>query len=173
MVYSINTLTQIVTIILTGLTAGLCFTWTNAVTPGIGRLDDLGYLQAFQEMNRAIINPLFLVVFFGPFLAHIANIYLHRSQPNTVFWMLFAAGIVYVAGVVVITLFGNVPLNEILDKTDLQVSSPKQLKELRNLFETKWNRLHLIRTVTSILSFLLLILSLLQHQINTNTNSNI
>lgn len=170
MTYSINTLTAIGTIILTGLTAGLCFTWTNAVTPGIGRLDDLGYLQAFQAMNRAIINPMFLVVFFGPLIMHIANIYLHRNQPNTVFWMLFVAGILYVAGVVVITIFGNVPLNEILDKTDLHVSSPKQLKELRNLFEVKWNRLHLIRTVTSLLSFLLLIISLLQNQFNTNTN---
>jgi uncharacterized membrane protein len=84
--------------------------------------------------------------------------------------MLFAAGIVYVAGVVVITLFGNVPLNEILDKSDLQVSSPQQLKELRSLFEVKWNRLHLIRTITSILSFILLTISLLQIQINTNSN---
>ena len=170
MTYSINTITLISTIVLTGLTAGLCFTWTNAVTPGIGRLDDLGYLQAFQEMNRAIKNPLFLVVFFGPLLTHIANIYLHREQPNMVFWMLFAAGILYVAGVVVITLFGNVPLNDILDKTDLQVASPKQLKELRILFEVKWNRLHLIRTITSLLSFLLMVLSLLQNQINTNSN---
>jgi len=86
-----------------------------------------------------------------------------------IFWMLFAAGMLYVAGVVVITILGNVPLNEILDKTDLQVATPKQLKELRNLFEVKWSRLHLIRTVTSALSFLLLILSLLQNQINTNT----
>ena len=170
MTYSINSLTLIGTILLTGLTAGLCFTWTNAVTPGIGRLDNLGYLQAFQAMNRAIINPLFLVVFFGPFIAHIANIYLHRNQSNMVFWMLFAAGILYVAGVVVITVFGNVPLNEILDKTDLQVATPKQLNELRNLFEAKWNRLHMIRTVTSTLSFLLLTLSLLQIQFNTNTN---
>ncbi|RIV35417.1 DUF1772 domain-containing protein [Flagellimonas lutimaris] len=169
MTYSINTLTLISTILLTGLTAGLCFTWTNAVTPGIGRLDNLGYLQAFQEMNRAIINPLFLLVFFGPFLTHIANVYLHRNQSNMIFWMLFAAGMLYVAGVVVITILGNVPLNEILDKTDLQVATPKQLKELRNLFEVKWSRLHLIRTVTSALSFLLLILSLLQNQINTNT----
>lgn len=170
MTYSINSLTLIGTILLTGLTAGLCFTWTNAVTPGIGRLDNLGYLQAFQAMNRAIINPLFLVVFFGPFIAHIANIYLHRTQPNVVFWMLFAAGILYVAGVVVITVFGNVPLNEILDKTNLQDASPEKLNELRNLFEAKWNRLHLIRTVTSLLSFLLLIISLLQNQIHTNTN---
>ncbi|MBD3661527.1 MAG: DUF1772 domain-containing protein, partial [Arenibacter algicola] len=53
-------------ILLTGLSAGLCFTWSNAITPGIGRLNDPGYLMSFQQMNRAIINPLFLLVFFGP-----------------------------------------------------------------------------------------------------------
>ncbi|MBO0331387.1 anthrone oxygenase family protein [[Muricauda] lutisoli] len=170
MEFSINTITTISTILLTGLTAGLCFTWTNAITQGIGRLDDLGYLQSFQEMNRAIINPLFLVVFFGPFFAHIANIYLNRQQPNLVFWMLFAAGILFVAGVVVITIFGNVPLNEMLESTNLENSSADQLKALRNSFENKWNRLHLIRTITSALSFLLLILALLQNQINSNIN---
>ncbi|WP_421801104.1 DUF1772 domain-containing protein [Flagellimonas sp.] len=170
MEFSINSITTISTILLTGLTAGLCFTWTNAVTPGIGRLDDLGYLQSFQEMNRAIINPLFLVVFFGPFFTHIANIYLNRNQSNTIFWMLFAAGILYVAGVVVITIFGNVPLNEMLESTNLENSSPEKLKALRNSFEHKWNRLHLIRTITSVLSLLLLILTLSQNQFNTNTN---
>ena len=46
-------------IVCTGLTAGLCFTWSNAVTPGIGQLDNFGYLSAFQAMNRAILNAVF------------------------------------------------------------------------------------------------------------------
>ena len=58
-----------------GLTAGVCFTWTNAVTPGIGRLDDLTYLKSFQAMNRAILNPLFLAVFLGPIPMLLCNVY--------------------------------------------------------------------------------------------------
>lgn len=50
-------------ILSTGLTAGLCFTWSNAVTPGIGRLDNLTFLKSFQAMNRAIINGKFMIVF--------------------------------------------------------------------------------------------------------------
>ncbi|WP_127137687.1 DUF1772 domain-containing protein [Flagellimonas oceanensis] len=167
---SLNTITTIGNILLTGLTAGLCFTWTNAVTLGIGRLDDLGYLLSFQEMNRAIINPLFLIVFFGPLFGHMANIYLNGNQPNTIFWMFLAAGILYIAGVVVITIMGNIPLNEMLEKADLQTFTPEKLRALRNNFENKWNRLHLIRTISSTLSFLLLILALLQNQINSNIN---
>ena len=55
----------IISILFTGLTAGLCFTWSNAVTPGIGRLDNISFLKAFQAMNRAIINGPFMLVFMG------------------------------------------------------------------------------------------------------------
>ena len=58
----------ILLIVLTGLSAGLCFTWTNAVTPGIGRLDDLGFLQSFQQMNRTILNPIFFIAFTNEFI---------------------------------------------------------------------------------------------------------
>ena len=53
-------------VFLTGLSAGLCFTWTNAVVPGIAKLDDRSFLSSFQQMNRTIINPLFIITFFGP-----------------------------------------------------------------------------------------------------------
>ncbi|SNR83933.1 anthrone oxygenase family protein [Lutibacter flavus] len=147
-------------IALTGLSAGLCFTWSNAITPGIGRLDNIGFLQAFQKMNRAIINPLFLIVFFGPFLLNLINLCFFKGATN-IMWLLIAATAVYFFGVLLITIFGNVPLNEILDKTDLGAASIEELKQLRDKFEDKWNRLHLIRTVASTISFLLLIITAL------------
>ena len=146
----------------TGMSAGLCFTWTNAITPGLGRLNDIGYLQAFQQMNRTILNPMFLVVFFGPFLINLLNLYLFKGNSSTFMWLLISATAIYFFGIVLVTIFGNVPLNEMLDKTDLSNTSVDQLKSLRDNFEVKWNRLHLIRTITSILSFLLLIFSLTQ-----------
>ncbi len=162
MEFSTKYLVLIVTIVCTGLSAGLCFTWSNSVTPGIGRMDDLGFLQAFQQMNRAILNPTFFFVFFGPFLLILLNLYQFRTAGNSIMWLLIAAGVVYFLGVVLITIFGNVPLNEMLDKTDLSVASASELKTLRGRFELKWNRLHLIRTITSIASFTLLLISILQ-----------
>jgi len=148
-------------ILLTGLSAGLCFTWTNSITPGIGRLDEFGYLSAFQQMNRSIINPLFILVFFGPFILGLLNLYLFKNASSQMTWLLVFAVVFYFFGVVLVTIFGNVPLNEILDKTDLGKASLADLKLLRDRFETKWNRLHLIRTISSVISFLLLILTLL------------
>ncbi|MDO5980595.1 DUF1772 domain-containing protein [Flavivirga spongiicola] len=149
-------------ILLTGLSAGLCFTWTNTVTPGIGRLSDLRFLMSFQQMNRTILNPIFFIVFFGPFFLSLINFYVLRNASSLLIWLLILAAICYFFGVILITIFGNVPLNEMLDKTDLNTASIKELKSLRENFEVKWNRLHLIRTLSAIISFLLLIISLIQ-----------
>lgn len=152
-------LTLFVATLFIGLTAGLCFTWGNAVTPGIGQLDDLSYLRAFQKMNRSIENPTFFAVFFGSFLVGIAAIFANKGvSPEHIRLVTLAIGI-YFLGVVLVTLFGNVPLNQLLDKTDLAHSSLEELQALRNRFENPWNRFHLIRILTAMISFALLIIA--------------
>ncbi len=163
MVLTLENIGLIVLILLTGLSAGLCFTWSNAITPGIGNLDNYGYLSAFQQMNRTIINLPFIAVFFGPFFLSLINLYVFRNAASSLILLLILATVVYFVGVLLITIFGNVPLNEMLDKTDLSIASVDELRQLREKFEEKWNRLHLIRTVISAISFLLLIISLLHN----------
>ncbi len=158
---TIQNIVFIVLILLTGLSAGLCFTWTNTVTTGLAQLDDFGYLSAFQQMNRTILNPTFFVVFFGPVLLNIINLYVFKEASIQIVWLLVIATILYVVGVTLVTIFGNVPLNEVLDKTELTTVSAETLKDLRSNFEVKWNQLHLIRTISSCTSFLLLIITLL------------
>ena len=158
---SLETTTVIITILLTGLTAGLCFTWTNAVTPGIGQLDDLGFLKSFQAMSRAIINPIFIVVFFGPFFGHILTVYLKHQNASTALWIYVIAAALFILGVVLVTIFGNVPLNEILDKTDLATATTEDLRALRKKFEMPWNQWHWVRTISSIFSFLLLLIGMI------------
>ena len=153
--------TLFIAIILTGLSAGLCFTWGNAVTTGIANLNDQGYLQAFQAMNRTIQNPLFFLVFFGPILLTFWSSFINRTDSISIFWLCFSAGLIYLVGLALVTIFGNVPLNEMLDKTDLLSSSVEELAQLRNQFEQPWNRFHTIRTVSSTISFGLLTLAAL------------
>ncbi|WP_299184722.1 DUF1772 domain-containing protein [uncultured Aquimarina sp.] len=147
-------------LLFTGLTAGLCFTWSNAVTPGIGRLDNLTFLRSFQSMNRAIINARFMIVFFGPVILLFANTYLFKDNSIS-FWLFLAAAILFFVGIGLVTIFGNVPLNEVLDASNLETLSKIELHELRNKFEQPWNRWHTIRTVSSFSAFALLIIGLL------------
>ncbi|MBQ4804561.1 DUF1772 domain-containing protein [Aquimarina sp. MMG015] len=147
-------------LLFTGLTAGLCFTWSNAVTPGIGRLDNLTFLRSFQSMNRAIINVRFMVVFFGPIILLFVNTYLFKNN-NISFWLFLTAAILFFVGIGLVTIFGNVPLNEVLDTSNLETLSKIELHELRNKFEQPWNRWHTIRTVSSFSAFTLLIIGML------------
>jgi len=144
----------------TGLMAGIFFTWTNAVTPGIGKLNDIEYLNALQSMNRVILNPAFYLVFFGAvLLLPLAAALNYRSVPNTIFWLLVLAAVIYLIGSFFVTVFGNIPLNNLLDKTNLNVISPEDATNLRKSIETKWNNFNLIRTITSAISFMILIIS--------------
>lgn len=150
----------ILSILFTGLTAGLCFTWFNAVTPGIGRLDNLSFLKAFQAMNRAIINSQFMIIFMGPTILLFVNAVLLRNN-NTTFWLFLIAAIIFFIGIGLLTVFGNVPLNEMLDNSNLESLSKLELQTLRNKFENPWNRWHTLRTASSITSFSLLIVGTL------------
>ncbi len=143
----------------TGLTAGLCFTWSNAVVPGIARLDDMSFLRAFQSMNRVIINGGFGIVFFGPVILLFLNSYLFRNNPSS-FWLFLIAAILFFVGIGFVTILGNVPLNELLDKSNLETFSNIELQALRNKFEKPWNRWHAIRTLTSFCAFVLLLIGM-------------
>jgi uncharacterized membrane protein len=157
-----DTLLIAITVLSTGLMAGIFLTWTNAVTPGIGKLNDLGYLSALQAMNRVILNPLFYIVFILPVLSlpiltafNISTSGIYNSK------LLFLATIIYWTGALLITLLGNIPLNELLNHTTLEKLSTGELSYLRDKIEVKWNTFNLIRTISSFSSFLFLILSLI------------
>lgn len=149
-------------ILLTGLMAGIFFTWSNAVKPGIGKLADIEYLRALQSMNRVILNPTFKFVFIGAVIAvALVPIFYFKMYPNNVFWLFVISFSVYWVGVFGVTVLGNIPLNELLDGTNLDAISIENTKTLRTVIETKWNNLNLIRSISSGITFLLLILSLL------------
>ena len=59
---------------LCALVAGLLFAFAAVVMPGIRRLDDGGFIRAFQAIDRVIQNnqPLFIFVWVGSVLALIA-----------------------------------------------------------------------------------------------------
>ena len=141
-----------------GLLSGIFFTWTNAVTPGIGKLNDLGYLTALQSMNRVILNPSFYIIFMGSVvILPLSTVLNYETKPSFVFKIMLVASIIYILGVFLVTILGNIPLNDLLDKIDLEDCSIEDVSNLRDKIEAKWNGFNLIRTIASTSSFILLI----------------
>jgi uncharacterized membrane protein len=147
------------TAITTGLVAGLFYSWTVAVTPGLKNLSAKEYILAFQAMNKAILNPAFFLTFMGTLILLPLVTWMNYSGPNPKFYLLLAACLCYGVGVFGITVFGNVPLNESLATVETSGASMATLNEKRLAFEARWNSLNTVRTISSIAAFALVIVA--------------
>ncbi|NQZ78695.1 MAG: DUF1772 domain-containing protein [Ekhidna sp.] len=157
---SLKTSILFLNVILTGLSAGFFYAWQVSVIPGNLKVNDLTFLQSMQSINRAILNPAFFMVFFGTLISlSITSIYEYHSS-KWIFGLMLAASLTYIAGTFGVTALGNVPLNNELDALNLSDLSAQKAKEFRTYYETNWNRLHLIRTVFAVLSFILSVLAI-------------
>lgn len=146
----------ILTATLTGLIAGLFYAYSCSVNPGLARLKDLEYLSAMQHINNAILNPVFFLTFVGTLLLLPISTWLQYTQGNSnTYYLLLMASLIYIIGVFGITAVGNVPLNDMLAKTDLSFLSITELSALREKFEKPWLRYHHIRTISVVISFIL------------------
>ncbi|MCW3463525.1 anthrone oxygenase family protein [Chitinophaga nivalis] len=152
----------VITAIAAALVAGIFYGYSCSVNPGLGRLPDAGYLEAMQSINRAILNPVFFLVFMGSVLFLPVSTYLEYRQGITVsFWCLLAATVIYIVGVFGVTAAGNVPLNDALDAFNIKGASVAELAQQRAKFENSWNSLHTIRTWASVVSAILVIVACL------------
>jgi uncharacterized membrane protein len=128
-----------------GLMAGVFFAYAVAVMPGLARTDDRTFVGAFQAMDRAIINPLFLIVFVGALAITVvaAAVHLGDESRSAVPWIL-AAAVLYLV-VFVITVRVNVPLNDAIKAA----GDPEQIDAVavRERFsESTWVRWNVVRT---------------------------
>ncbi|MEJ7646147.1 MAG: DUF1772 domain-containing protein [Chryseolinea sp.] len=154
----------ILTTFIVAMIGGLLFSYACSVNPGLHKLPDTDYLRAMQEINRAILNPWFFLCFIGPLILYPASAWLvYRSEgANMLFWMVCVSGAIYLLGVVIVTGTQNVPLNEALDKIVLSAGSKEVIADYRKVFEAPWNSFHMVRTVASMISLVLMLVALVR-----------
>jgi uncharacterized membrane protein len=133
--------------------------------PGIQSLDDRDFLRAFKAMDLVIQRnqALFMIVWIGSVLALVVSALLSLWQLGGVDRLLtLLAALVYVLGVQLPTATINVPLNNRLQKQDLNAATDAVVHEARNDFEDRWIRWNVIRTAFATLTSVLLIVLLLR-----------
>lgn len=156
---SVKTLILLAAVVLVGLSAGLFYGWSVSVIPGTQRVADSTYLETMQNVNRAILNPAFFLVFFGSAVLLFISSFMQYSVNKTIFWLLLGSAVLYLVGMVGVTGLGNVPLNNQLDALKLSQLSASEMADFRNIYENKWNRLNHIRTAFAIVSFIISLLA--------------
>jgi uncharacterized membrane protein len=136
-----------------GLMAGVFGLYAHTIMPGLGRTDDRTFVGAFQSIDRAIINPLFLPTFLGALVLTglAAALHLGADGRSVLPWV--AAAFVLYLAVFVITIGVNVPLNDGLKAA----GDPDRIADLaaaRERFdEAKWIRWNLVRAVACTAAF--------------------
>ncbi len=135
--------------LLCSLVAGFLFAFATVVMPGIKTLNDREFIRAFQVIDGVIQNnqPLMVAVWMGSILAAVAAAVLGFGQlDGTQRLLSLSAPIIYILGVQLSTFTINVPLNNTLQRLNVDVMDEVALKAARMDFEPGWNRWNLVRT---------------------------
>jgi uncharacterized membrane protein len=141
---------------MTGLMAGVYFTFSVFVMKSLAELPVLQAVQAMNKINDVIVNTLFLPVFFGSTLCHAGLIVWQFADWQSDSLLLIIAAVIYIVGMFLVTAFGNVPLNNRLKENEANES---RLPIVWAYYLHKWTRLNHIRTMSCIVSLTLLSIS--------------
>ena len=146
------------------LVTGFIFTYAVVVMPGFSKLEDKEFLRAFQVTDGVIQNnqPLFMLTWVGSVISVLSVMAISiLSLGVSEAWIIFVVGLIYLLGVQGITISIHLPLNNHIQKIDINDMNNQSLNEERTNFEMRWNYFNKIRTFIAFaasLSFLLILM---------------
>lgn len=141
-----------------GLNAGVFFAFSTFVMPALARLQPDRGIAAMQSINITAINLLFMLVLLGTGVACIfltIMLLLKWNQPSTAY--LLVGGLLYLVGVIGVTIAFNVPLNYALAKVEPDSTEGTILWAKYLTDWTFWNH---VRTLTALAASATFIFSL-------------
>ena len=138
---------------------GVYFTFSTFVMTALGRLDGAVGLRAMQSINDVILRSLFMPLFFGTTLASVvlAGFEFLPSSSGGTRLLVWAAAIIHVVGMFVVTMVFNVPLNN-----ELASARGSQAAVVWGGYLKNWTGWNHVRTVASIAASALYIVVLVR-----------
>ena len=131
-----------------GLMAGFFFAFSVSVMTALGRLPPAQGIAAMRSINVVVINPVFLIAFFGTAVACVAVAISALStwhRPGAAY--LLAGGLLYLVGSFLVTIAFNVPRNNALAAVDPASAAGAALWASYLTAWTAWNH---VRTAAAL-----------------------
>ena len=131
-----------------GLVGGIFFAFSTFVMGALARLPAPQGIAAMQSINIVVINPLFMAAFMGTAVLCLivaAGALFGWSGPHPT--LVLAGAVLYVVGNIVVTMTGNVPLNNALAAVDPAGAEGAALWARYLSTWTAWNH---VRTATGL-----------------------
>jgi uncharacterized membrane protein len=141
----------------TGLLGGLFFVFSVFMMTALGRLAPPNGIAAMQSINVTILNGTFLSVFLGTALicaALVVGWFLGWNPSGTTFAL--AGSLLYLAGIIGVTMFINVPMNDALAAVSPESAEGAKLWQDYLVNWTLWNH---VRTFAGVGASALLMLA--------------
>lgn len=130
------------------LVGGALKAFSEFIMAGLVRTAPAGGIEAMQHINRTVMRTEFIVSFIVLAPASIAfAVYGVFALDGFARHLIVAAAIVYCSSVFLVTVAGNVPMNERL--AGMQAQS-REAQEYWAVYGRRWTRLNHVRTIGSI-----------------------
>jgi len=156
MVGSLVTAVTFIAALGSGLMAGLFFVFSAFMMTALARLGAPQGIAAMQSVNITILNPLFLTIFMGTALLSlvtaVAAIWQWSAEGSG--WLL-AGSLLYLVGILLVTMVFNVPLNEALAAVDPGSADGAALWERYLDVWVKWNHVRSVAGLGALAAFIM------------------
>ena len=140
-----------------GLAAGVFFAFSTFVMPALKRVTPSGGVEAMQSINRVALTPPFMIALFGTALAALGlivwSVVSSADRPTA---LIVAGGGLYLVGTIGVTIAGNVPLNDRLERADSSQATSRSWHE----WVDRWNAWNHVRTAAALAAAALLTVAL-------------
>ena len=136
-------------VILCALVTGFIFTYAIVVMPGFSKLSYKEFIKAFQVTDEVIQNnqPLFMITWIGSIISILLTIIVAIATTGlSNSWLIILVGVIYLLGVQGVTIVIHLPLNNHIQKMNIDKMTDKNLGEERRKFQKRWNFFNNIRT---------------------------
>lgn len=151
MMTAMATLLLALAAISTGLYAGYFLIFLTGVMPALGALTDDQFVAAMRRVNEYVPRPVFLLTFLAVVAFPAAALAVPAGDRSDQQRWLLVAGLVCAVLNHLVTVAGNIPLNNALE------SAPSPAAAAREAFESRWNALHRVRTALCLAAFVLVV----------------
>jgi uncharacterized membrane protein len=158
---TVSTLSLILATLTMGLVTGAFVVFWHTIMPGLATTDDRTFVSAFQSIDKAIINPWFMITgFVGALIFTLIAAFTQFGRPSFP-WIAVALVLYLIA--FVITIAVNVPLNDAIKAAGLP-DDPADLAAIREAFdEARWRAWNLVRVIAGVVAFACLTWALVVH----------
>ncbi len=142
------------------LVGGIFFAFSSFIMKALAGVPSAEGIGAMQSINVVVINPSFLGAFFGTALVSLGAGWLALSgwgSPSAPYFM--GGALFYLVGTILVTMLGNVPLN---DQLAALAGTDPSAREVWEHYLDRWPMWNHVRTAAAMVAALLFTLGLMQ-----------